>query len=84
MPDINGRVYAKLAELKPGMLVSVDDGFDCMGEGQVFLVKANTDGSLYIDCESDGGHTLNGQLAGDDNKQGHDPDELVGIYSTAP
>jgi hypothetical protein len=79
MPDINGRPYAKLSDLKPGSFVTVDDGFSCMLEGVVFEVKADPKGSLYIDC-SENGHTLDGQLAGDDNDQGHDPDELIGIY----
>lgn len=79
MPDIHGRVYAKLSELKPGMIVSVDNGFDCMKGGDKFIVEAATDGSLFIKCGSEGGHTLDGQLA-DENDNDHDPDELIGIY----
>lgn len=83
MPDINGRPYAKLSELKPGSLVEVDDGFDCMKGADVLTVQGEI-GSLFISCLSEGGHTLDGQLAGEDNDQGHDPDELIGIYHWTP
>lgn len=70
--DTNGRPYAKLSELKEGMYVEVDGGFDCIEAGSRLCVQQHPDG-LWIKC-THGQHYLEGQLDFDDG------DSLIGIY----
>ena len=60
--DDNGREYIKYDALAEGIMVEIDDGFDCMRPGRL-VVKMNKYGP-YIDC-SQGGHQLDGQDDGD-------------------
>lgn len=70
--DSDGRAYAKLSELKEGDVIEVDGGFDCMKEGDQLFVEQRKDGTLFVRCSSEGGHSLAGQNDGD----GY----LVGMY----
>lgn len=51
-----------------------DGGFDCMAANAELEVKRRGDGELYVDCASDGGHCLDGQLSDEDQ------DSLVGLW----
>lgn len=69
----DGREWAKLSELKPGMTVQMDDGFTCGIAGKQCLVGAAPDGSLFVNCK-DGRHDLSSQADGGDG------DHLVGVW----
>lgn len=63
----------KYSELKEGMVVWADDGFDCLESGE--HVVRDYHGEFYIDC-SHGKHFLSAQCAFEDN------DTLIGIDFT--
>lgn len=69
--DVQGRVYAKVADLKAGDRVEVDGGFTCMKGGTVLTVLNDDSGELFLPC-SHGGHYMAGQLAAGGS--------LIGIY----
>ena len=70
MKDSDGREYARLADLRKGDKVQVDDGFDCMEPWSTHLVKEDY-GGLFVQCAK-GLHHLRSQLTTDG--------ALVGIY----
>jgi len=68
--DTFGKPYAKLADLKAGDVLELDQGFTCMkGERNVCLYHATNE--LFVHCNH-GLHFLSGQDDGD----GY----LVGMY----
>lgn len=73
MKDANGREWAKLSKLKPGDMVTVDIGFDCMNPNQQHEVQT-FNGEPYLIC-SHGFHFLTGQLE-------TDGDSLIAVYHT--
>ena len=50
----------KIADVKVGMILTADGGFNCLMQGARRIVKEDTDG-LYIGCAS-GKHYLIGQV----------------------
>jgi hypothetical protein len=86
--DLSGREYARLSELRAGMVVQVDGDFDCIEAWSTREVKHDPDAarraltqgaftdfpSLYIDCAC-GGHVLEDQI----DFEG-DGDSLIGVY----
>jgi hypothetical protein len=84
--DLQGRLYARLSQLKPGDIVVVDGDFKgCFLPFSELPVVQLADGKLALyhnvpNCGACGGgldedcpHSLDGQLADDD-------DTLIGIY----
>jgi TATA-binding protein-associated factor Taf7 len=79
--DIQGRTYANMNELKPGDIVTVDSGFDCLEPWSQHVVEQDLAGELFIWCAGPDGeypagserHHLEGQL-------NDDSDALVGVY----
>lgn len=69
--DVHGHEYAKLSQIKPGIIVQVDNGFTCIGHWQKRIVEQDEDGRLWIKCKS-GHHYLDGQA--------DDGEHLIGIY----
>lgn len=70
--DKQGRTYARLSDLKPGDLVQVDAGFDCIPAGDLRNVRF--DGHApYIQCTK-GRHYLSS-----DSNTG----EIVGVYPSS-
>jgi hypothetical protein len=61
MKDLQGRRYARLDELKPGMKVQVDGDFDCIEAWSIKEIKIDEKGSLWVECE-EGEHHIIGQL----------------------
>ena len=59
----------KYSELKDGMVVWADDGFDCLNSGE--HVVRDYHGEFYIEC-SHGKHFLEGQCDSDDTLVGID------------
>lgn len=72
MMDINGRLYARYSNTKPGDKLIADGGFTCIDCDSVVVVFEDEDGCLCVPCR-DGGHALIGQIEGD---------HLVGLYPT--
>jgi hypothetical protein len=70
----DGRPWAKLSELKPGDKLVTDGGFTCMLDDAVKEVRQRENGDLYIECDLEGGHTLEGQVS----EVNHD--SLVGLW----
>lgn len=73
--DTEGRPYAKLSEMKAGVELECDAGFDCIKPGSRRRVLAASwkedKGRLYIRCKS-GCHFLDGQA--------DDGEHLIGLY----
>jgi hypothetical protein len=72
MLDLTGRPYALNGEIKPGDIIQVDDGFDCIKPWSKHIVRGQ---DMYIECEL-GEHYLDGQLMFDHIKEQF----YVGIY----
>jgi len=72
--DINGRPYAKLSAMRPGIILEADSGFTCLKSGARVKVIKDHDGSLFIPC-ADGGHHLDGQA--------DDGEHLIGLYQVS-
>jgi hypothetical protein len=70
--DTNGRLWAKMSDMKEGMTIELDSGFTCHAPGEV-EVKLADDG-FYFECE-EGRHYLHGQA--------DDGEHLIGIYMKA-
>lgn len=79
----DGREWAKLSELKPGMSIRADGDFTCGIANRTLIVGADIEGRLFVNCN--GGHDgeptgrparhyLDGQL------QGEDHDHLIGFW----
>lgn len=68
--DRAGRPYAKLSEIIPGEVVTVDSCFPCMSPGHK-VVFEDDKGKPYLVCD-DGRHFLDGQA--------DDGEHLVGVY----
>lgn len=70
----NGGVYAEWeqlpwttsptreGELQSGDYIVFDDGHTCGKPGEVFRVNNTEQYGLCVDCESEGGHVVDGQL----------------------
>jgi chromosome segregation ATPase len=69
--DKQGRVYARLSDLKAGDCVELDDSFPCHSAGKVKLEIVG--GELAFKC-NDGWHKLASSLYLDS------PDDLIGVY----
>jgi hypothetical protein len=91
--DLRGRPYARLSELRVGMVVQVDGDFDCIEPWSTREVKHDPDAarraltqgaftrfhSLYIDCnDGDGRYFLEDQIDFEGNG-----DSLIGVYPAA-
>lgn len=70
--DLQGRLYAKLSELKPGDRIVTDGDFTCREPWSEATVKERENGDLFVDCQ-EGGHKLDSHLE-------EDQDTLLGIY----
>ena len=56
--------FVKAKDVKLGDMLIADDGFPCLNEGQVVEVKAeHEDGALYVECNEDCRHYINGELS---------------------
>ena len=73
--DKDGRSYLSVGKAERGMLVQVDDGFDCMKSWSKHVLHKDDDG-LYIKC-SEGEHYLNDQY--ETNEDGTE-EYYIGIY----
>lgn len=61
MHDINGRVYAKVSEVKVGDILIADDAFSCLKEGDEVAVAETEAHELYVPCLNTI-HLLKGQI----------------------
>ena len=57
-------------ELREGLYLVADDGFDCLVEGEISAVYGNSPSGFYIKCDK-GKHELEGQVS--------DTGELIGL-----
>lgn len=83
MPDINGKPWARLSELRIGMYVQADGDFPCIPNEAILRVNGLDDGTLFVNCcgpedsyHYDEQHSLDGQLDFSEENE----DELVGFY----
>lgn len=61
---MTARFRTPFTAIEPGDVLRADDGFTCMGEGDLVMVQADEAGDLYVACD-DGRHMLDGQCDGD-------------------
>lgn len=57
-------------ELREGLYLVADGGFDCLVEGEISAVHRNSPSGFYIECDK-GKHELEGQVS--------DTGELIGL-----
>ena len=55
--DTHGRLWLTKREAKPGTIIEVDDGFNCITKGRKTTLYEDHDGLLYFQCE-DGKHFI--------------------------
>jgi hypothetical protein len=63
--------WPKLSTLKAGDKLIADDGFDCLQDGQLYVVDIDQRGNPFVAC-ANGIHHLDGQL--------NDQNEIVGLW----
>lgn len=66
----------KIQEVKAGMTLIADGGFDCIDEGAQCVVETDGDG-LFVKCRC-GRHGLDGQVG---SAPDYTDDELVGLIA---
>lgn len=69
--DLQGREYARIADVKTGDMLEDDGGFGCLDGVSKHVVQADMNGQLFIPCD-EGQHYLDGQV--------DDGDHCVGLY----
>ena len=62
--DLNGKKYLTVEQVKKGLHIECDDGFDCIKKNSVKIIESDENGELYVPCKA-GRHYLDGQLEQD-------------------